>query len=152
MPDTETCERQESRVQYSFSLASNLTPLQAGAVTMTNSREVQTIWCQTLWSKRSNSIPLFSPLNAMHNPVVWNRFLWSKFMSATCNNKEKKKKKRRNMYHPRDYCRIAQSIRPMVLVSNRLSYRSASRRDHQGEKMDRVYCDQIRTVLRFNRI
>lgn len=30
----------------------------------------------------------------MHNPVVWNRFLWSKFISATCNNKEKKKKKK----------------------------------------------------------
>lgn len=94
MPDTETCERQESRVQYSFSLASNLKPLQAGAVTMTNPREVQTIWYQTLWSKWSNPIPLFYPLNAMHNPVVWNRFLWSKFISATCNNKEKKKKKK----------------------------------------------------------
>lgn len=93
MPNTETCERPESRVQYSFSLASNPTPLQAGAVTMTNSREVQTIWYQTLWSKRSNPIPLFFPLNAMHNPVVWNRFLWSKFISTTCNDKEKEKKK-----------------------------------------------------------
>lgn len=52
------------------------------------------------------------------------------------------------MCRSQDYCRIAQSIRPMVLVSNRLSYRSASRQDHQGEKMVRIYCDQIRTILR----
>jgi len=106
---------------------------------MTNPKEVQTIWYQTRWSNWSNPIPLFYPLNAMHNPVVWNRFLWSKFISATCNNKEKKTEKKlkyvpssrflsHNSVHPTYSTRVESTV-----ISICATTRSRRRKDGQNK-------------------